>query len=122
LRRNNYDLYYAQGYVTAIHRLWQMELQTHFAAGRVSEVIGEATTELDRYSRRMGVTYGAQQAVEAMLGNQVSREVLEAYSDGVNAYIKGPLPAEYPLEYKLLGYAPEPWSPLNAPCCSSKWP
>ncbi len=111
--QNNHDLYYAQGYVTAMHRLWQMELQTHFAAGRVSEIIGEATAEIDRYNRRMGVTFGAQQAAEAMLGDSVSREVVQAYSDGVNAYVHSLSPADYPLEYKLLGYAPEPWSPLK---------
>ncbi len=110
---SNHDLYFAQGYVTAMHRLWQMELQTHFAAGRVSEIIGEATAEIDRYNRRMGLTYGAGQSLKAMMADSMSREVIQAYSDGINAYINGLSPADYPLEYKLLGYEPEPWSPLK---------
>ncbi|QHT68935.1 penicillin acylase family protein [Rhodocytophaga rosea] len=110
---NNYDLYFAQGYVTAMHRLWQMEFQTHAAAGRISEIVGERALELDRYSRRMGMVYGAEKATKNMLADPVSREVVQAYSAGINAYIDELSPEDYPLEYKLLGYAPEPWSPMK---------
>src|SRR6478752_2070116 len=47
--QNDYDVYFAQGYVTAMHRLWQMDFQTRFAAGRLSEVVGRKAIELDRY-------------------------------------------------------------------------
>lgn len=110
---NNYDLYFAQGYVTAMHRLWQMEFQTHAAAGRISEIVGERALELDRYQRRLGMVYGAERATQQMLANPVSREVVEAYSAGINAYVDGLSPEDYPLEYKLLNYAPEHWSPLK---------
>ena len=61
---NDEDLYYAQGYVTATHRLWQMEFQTHAAAGRVSEITGEGKNGVilnyDRSQRRLGMVYGAE--------------------------------------------------------------
>jgi penicillin amidase len=63
---NDLDLYFAQGYVTARHRLWQMEFQTHAAAGRVSEIIGagpnDAFLQYDRNQRRIGMVYAAGQA------------------------------------------------------------
>jgi penicillin amidase len=112
--QNNYDLYYAQGYVTAYERLWQMELQTHAAAGRVSEIIGERAIELDRTTRRRGTPVAAKAALEAMMADPASKEQLEAYSAGINAYISSLSPAEYPVEYKLLDYTPEPWEPLKS--------
>ncbi len=111
---NNHDLYYVQGYITATDRLWQMELQTHAAAGRVSEIIGERAVELDRYTRRRGMVPAAKASLQAMLADPQSKEVLEAYAAGVNAYISGLSPKDYPLEYKVLDYAPEPWEPLKS--------
>jgi penicillin amidase len=55
--KNDHDLYYAQGYVTAMHRLWQMDFQTRYAGGRLSEVVGKKAIELDRYQRRMGMVW-----------------------------------------------------------------
>ncbi|GAA4468489.1 penicillin acylase family protein [Nibrella saemangeumensis] len=111
--QNDYDVYFAQGFVTARDRLWQMEFQTHAAAGRVSEIVGERAIELDRYNRRLGMGYAAEQALKGMMANEASMAVVQAYTDGINAYIKQLSPAKYPLEYKLLGYAPEPWTPLK---------
>ncbi len=111
--QNDHDAYFAQGYLTARDRLWQMEFQTHAAAGRVSEIVGDRALELDRYNRRLGMGFGAEKSVKAMMTDARSRESVEAYTAGVNAYIKQLKPAEYPLEYKLLGYAPEPWEPLK---------
>ncbi|MBC7892521.1 MAG: penicillin acylase family protein [Sphingobacteriaceae bacterium] len=111
--QNDHDLYFAQGYLTARDRLWQMEFQTHAAAGRLSEIVGEKAFELDRYKRRLGMVYGAEQALKSMLSDPVTKTVVEAYSDGVNAYISGLSLKNFPLEYKLLGYAPEPWTPLK---------
>ena len=111
--QNNYDVYFAQGYVTAKDRLWQMEFQTHVAAGRLSEIIGARTLEMDRFQRRMGMVYGAQQSLQAMLADPRSRQMLEAFTAGINAYIGQLKPKNYPLEYKLLHYAPEPWTTLK---------
>lgn len=111
--KNEEDLYFAQGYITAKYRLWQMEFQTMAAAGRLSEILGERTLEYDRFQRRIGMVYAAEQAVEAMNENETARKIVERYSAGVNAYIAELSPKEYPIEYKLLDYAPEQWSPLK---------
>ncbi|GAB2572323.1 penicillin acylase family protein [Spirosoma areae] len=111
--QNDQDLYFAQGYLTARDRLWQMEFQTHAAAGRISELVGERAVELDRFSRNLGMVYGAEQTLKGMQDDPTTRDALNAYSAGVNAWISKLTPANYPIEYKLLGYAPEPWSPLK---------
>ena len=111
--RNDHDLYYAQGYLTARDRLWQMEFMTRVAAGRLAEVVGPGRLEMDRFFRRMGMVYGAQHSLDSMMADPTTRTVLTAYSAGVNAYINSLTPADYPFEYKLLNYAPEPWEPLK---------
>ncbi|GAB3177773.1 penicillin acylase family protein [Telluribacter humicola] len=111
--KNNYDLYYAQGYVTARDRLWQMDLQTRAAAGRLSEVLGPATLEMDRRNRRLGLGYGAEANLKVILSHPQSREAMLAYTAGVNEYIRQLDPKDYPVEFKLLGYAPEPWAPIK---------
>lgn len=111
--QNDYDLYFAQGYVTATHRLWQMEIQTHAAAGRASEIVGERALASDRHNRRMGMVYAAEQSLKTMRQDSTTRQMLEAYTAGVNTYIDELVPAAYPVEYKLLNYAPEPWTPLK---------
>ncbi len=111
--QNDHDVYFAQGYLTARDRLWQMEFQTHAAAGRLSELIGDRALELDRFNRRLGMGYGAEQEIKAMLTNPKTKEVIEAYTAGINAYVSRLTPSQYPVEYKLLGYAPELWTPLK---------
>ena len=64
--KNDNDLYKAQGYLTAKHRLWQLEFQTHAAAGRLSEILGDVAVNYDRTQRRIGMVYGAEQGVKYM--------------------------------------------------------
>ncbi|MBC8155845.1 MAG: penicillin acylase family protein, partial [Bacteroidetes bacterium] len=111
--QSDYDVYFAQGYLTARDRLWQMEFQTHAAAGRLAEVVGERALEFDRFNRRLGMGYGAEQSIRAMMADPKSRESIDAYTAGINAWIGQLKPAQYPVEYKLLGYAPEPWVPIK---------
>src|SRR5690554_6278011 len=111
---NEHDLYFAQGYITAKDRLWQMDFQTRYAAGRLSEVVGKKAFELDRYQRRMGMVYGAEAMLKESLNDPKSKLIIEAYSAGVNAYIKGLSPRDYPIEFKILNYKPEEWTPLNS--------
>ncbi|WP_210489668.1 penicillin acylase family protein [Rufibacter aurantiacus] len=111
--QNDHDLYYAQGYLTAKDRLWQMEFMTHAAAGRLSEIIGNRTLEMDRYQRRIGMVTAAKKSLAKMQADPQSRAVMEAYTAGVNAYIAQLSPHEYPFEYKLLHYKPEPWTTLK---------
>lgn len=108
--RNNDDLYLAQGYITAQHRLWQMEFQTHAAAGRVSEIVAnEAVLNYDRRQRRLGMLFGAHQAMKS-IGNHPA---IDQYTKGVNHFISSLDYNSLPFEYKLLDYAPEPWTNLK---------
>lgn len=111
--KNDHDLYYAQGYVTAHDRLWQMDIQTRSASGRLAEVIGPKALKHDRYERRMGMSYGAENTIRAMMQDSLLRIVLQAYTDGINTYIHQLKPEDYPIEFKLLDYAPEDWKPIN---------
>lgn len=110
---NENDLYLAQGYITAKHRLWQMEFQIHAASGRISEIIGEAALDYDRRQRRLGMIYGAEHAIESMMKDPKVENVLTQYTKGVNMYIESLDDADLPFEYKLLNYKPEPWTPLK---------
>jgi penicillin amidase len=110
--QNEHDLYKAQGYLTAKHRLWQLEFQTYAAAGRLSEIIGEGALNYDRSERRRGMGFGADQSMAYMEKHDPETfRFLQDYADGVNAYIHQLNPEDYPVEYKLLDYAPEAWSP-----------
>lgn len=111
--KNDHDVYYAQGYVTAMHRLWQMDFQTRFAAGRISEVVGEKAIEVDRYQRRMGMVYGAENSLKGMMENPKAKEMILAYTEGINAYIHSLSKANYPIEYKILDFKPEDWTPIK---------
>ncbi|MBC8112120.1 MAG: penicillin acylase family protein [Verrucomicrobia bacterium] len=110
---NDHDLYLAQGYVTAQHRLWQMEFQVLATAGRISEVVGDRALEFDKYNRRIGLQLGAENALKKAMQDPISKQILEAYTEGVNAYISTLSPKDYPVEYKLLNYKPEKWEPIK---------
>ena len=110
---NDHDLYLAQGYVVANLRLWQMEFQTHAAAGRISELIGAQAVSFDRLQRRKGMMYGAQKNLEYFKQNKDLLTLVEAYSKGVNAFISSLNYKDLPLEYKLMDYVPEEWTPLK---------
>ena len=105
------DLYYAQGYIQAQHRLFQLDLTSRSADGRLSEVVGPSTLELDRTRKRIGASVAAD-AIDSMWRQDVdSYAQVQRYADGVNAYIATLQPHDYPIEYKLLGFSPEAWSP-----------
>lgn len=111
--QNEHDLYFAQGYVTARFRLWQMETQTRAAGGRLAEILGPKLLDFDRKQRRLGMMQAAREAVAFSEKDSISRLLTNAYTEGVNAYISALQPREYPFEYKLLDYAPEAWTPLK---------
>ncbi|MBS7562833.1 penicillin acylase family protein [Mucilaginibacter sp. Bleaf8] len=110
---NEHDLYYAQGYITATDRLWQMDIQTRSASGRLAELVGSKALEMDRYHRRMGMVYGAENTLRGMMKDPQTKLAIEAYTEGINTYIHTLTPTTYPLEFKLLNYKPEEWKPIN---------
>jgi penicillin amidase len=110
---NQEDAVFVQGYLHARFRLWQMEFQTHSAAGRISEVLGDVALEFDREQRRIGMVYGAEILLKEMESDPLTKSLCDAYTAGVNAYIKQLPASQLPIEYKLLGYNPEPWSNLK---------
>jgi penicillin G amidase len=111
---NDEDLFAAQGYITAKNRLWQMEFQTHAAGGRVSEIIGAKALDFDRTQRRLGMVYAAENFVKSMEAIPIAKSMVESYTKGINAYIQSLDYESLPIEYKLLGYVPEPWTNLKS--------
>ncbi|WEK34768.1 MAG: penicillin acylase family protein [Candidatus Pseudobacter hemicellulosilyticus] len=115
--QNEEDLYFVQGYLHARFRLWQMELQTHAAAGRLTEILGagedSAILRNDRGMRRLGMVHAAKRSLELMESDPTIKTVLDAYTAGVNAYIDRLQYTALPLEYRLLNYMPEPWTNLK---------
>lgn len=109
---NTEDALFAQGYLLAQHRLWQMDISTRSSSGRLSEIMGTKTLKRDQLQRRRGMVFAAENAVNSW---KVAPEFsfVEAYTNGVNAFIDQLEPADYPIEFKLLNYKPEPWTPLK---------
>jgi penicillin G amidase len=108
------DAAFIQGYLAAKYRLWQMDIAIRATAGRLSEVVGERALEHDRRQRRKGMTMAAAKAVKGWERNPEEIALVQAYCDGANTYISALRPADYPVEFKLMGYSPEPWSPLKS--------
>ncbi|MDN3668140.1 penicillin acylase family protein [Echinicola jeungdonensis] len=108
---NEKDLMMAQGYVTAQHRLWQMEFQTMAAAGRVAELVGKRALDYDRMQRRKGLGFSAEVGLQFLKKHHPETLVLiEAYTSGVNQFIDELGTADLPVEYKILDYRPEHWN------------
>jgi len=108
--QNEHDLFMAQGYVHAQDRLWQMEQNRRVMHGRLAEAVGEIALPADRFSRAIGFRRAAEAEVATLLDEVVAP--LQAYADGVNAFIadhRGALP----LEFALLRLQPEPWTVLD---------
>ncbi|MGL1889015.1 MAG: penicillin acylase family protein [Reichenbachiella sp.] len=111
--KNDRDLYFAQGYMLAYHRLWQMDFQIIATEGRVSEVIGGKALEYDKLQRRKGLKYAAKRSLKTLEKDPEILAMMNAYTAGVNYWIDELSYKHYPVEYKLLGYAPKPWTNLK---------
>lgn len=102
------DLYRAQGFVTARDRLFAMEFTRRAAAGRLAELLGERMLPADRLMRTLGLRRGAEDDVASL--DPTTREALEAYAAGINAYIKA---FGLPTEFTILRLRPDPWTPAD---------
>jgi penicillin amidase len=100
------DLFFAQGYVTAQDRLWQMDVMRRFGSGELSEILGDGLLKLDREQRILGLRAAAKKSIA--MANPREHGFFEAYARGVNAYIstRG---GKLPIEFRILHYAPKPW-------------
>ncbi len=112
--KNDADLYFAQGYTVASDRLWQMEFYTLVAAGRLTEVVGERALAYDQYNRRSGMGFTAEEINKRMDEAPEILSYLESYAAGVNAYVASLSEKDLPIEYKMLGYSPEKWTPKKS--------
>ena len=111
------DLFYAQGFVHAQDRFFEMDFRRHVTSGRVAEMFGASQAGTDAFLRTLGWRKVAEAEVEAM--DDVTLSYYEAYAAGVNAYLASRSGAELSLEYAVLGmqnpdYAPEPWEPADS--------
>jgi penicillin G amidase len=109
--RNAHDLFFAQGYVHAQDRLWQMELNRNLGAGRLAELFGEGALEIDKVMRVLGLSRAA--ALDWRTLSPATRALLTAYADGVNAYVSAHR-GRLPIEFTILGVEPRPWTPVDS--------
>jgi penicillin G amidase len=107
---DTHDLFFAQGYVTAQDRLWQMDVYRRAAEGRLAEVLGDPALESDRFMRTLGLGRAAQ--LDLGVISDEARGILEAYMEGVNKFLQQH-GESLPLEFSILGYRPEPWTVLD---------
>lgn len=101
------DLFFAQGYITAQDRLWQMDMTRRFASGDLSVILGPKYLKYDREQRILGLRQVAERAAAAM--DPRERAHFESYAAGVNAYIDQHRKT-LPLEFRFLGYFPHAWT------------
>lgn len=111
------DLFYAQGYVHAQDRFWEMDFRRHLTAGRLAELFGASQVGTDKFLRTLGWHQIAAEEVEAL--DDTSLGYYEAYAAGVNAYLADHDGAAASLEYAILGlqnpdYEIEPWTPVDS--------
>jgi len=107
---NELDLLFAQGYVHAQDRLWQMELNRRTGNGTLSEIFGKAALGSDYWLRLMGLRRAAEKTWAEM--NPENRAILQAYADGVNAFVNTHRD-RLPVEFTILGVNPAPWTPVD---------
>ncbi|MBZ5547912.1 MAG: penicillin acylase family protein [Acidobacteriia bacterium] len=101
------DLFFAQGYVTAQDRLWQMDLMRRAAGGELSEIIGEDTVKMDREQRILGLRVAAETAEKTISARD--HAYFEDYARGVNAFLASHRD-RLSLEFRLMKYQPRPWT------------
>ena len=112
----SHDLFFAEGYVHAQERFWQMDFYRHIGEGRTAEMFGKSSVDTDKFLTTLG--WRKKSAEEYQKFTDQSKAILTAYADGVNAYLKDHNGDAVSLEYSVLkllspDYKIEPWTPLN---------
>lgn len=103
------DLFFAQGFIHARDRLWQMELQRRVVQGRLSEIFGQKFLGTDEHLRRIGLSRIAQRILR--ITSSQNRQILESYAEGVNEFIRQ---HSLPVQFRLLGFHPALWTPQDS--------
>ena len=105
------DLLFAQGFVTAQDRLWQMDMMRRVASGELSEILGDVTIKYDREAKILGL----REAAKKSLTMASTRDLVffNSYANGVNAYIAAHRD-HLPIEFRMLRYTPKPWTPEDS--------
>lgn len=107
--QSDYDLFFSLGYIHAMERLFQMEMIRRLSSGRISEILGKDFIETDKFFRLIGIHEKARINAEKLKNKRHTAyfQSAQAYLNGINAYIKKGIK---PIEYRLLGMDPEPFS------------
>ncbi|MCS7000575.1 MAG: penicillin acylase family protein [Bacteroidota bacterium] len=111
IARTDEDAFLALGYVHASDRLWQMDFFRRIAAGRLAEILGPHFVVTDAFFRTLGLEYTAERVLWPALSPE-SKQVLQAYTRGVNLYIEHHK-KQLPFEFSVLGYLPTPWREID---------
>src|SRR4051812_1160547 len=125
---NDDDLYFAQGYITATDRLWQMDLLRRNVRGELAEIFGESVLAEDQRHRTFGTSQVVEETAKHLPPNL--NQALTAYANGVNAFIDSLDDKTIPVEFRLLQYKPRHWTPADSLCVgkllaeylSNSWP
>ena len=111
---NDLDAVRATGYVVARDRLFQLDFLPRAASGRLAAALGPAAVPADRFLRRTGMDWGAKKNLDRIREEEGAElELLTAFADGVNSFVSALDPRDLPFEFRLLGYEPDPWTPLQ---------
>jgi penicillin amidase len=109
---NNDDLYFAQGYITATDRLWQMDLLRRNVRGELAEIFGEAALGEDKRHRTFGFAQVIDETAKHLPPNL--NAAMNAYASGVNAFIDSLTDQTTPIEFRILQYKPRHWTPADS--------
>ncbi len=112
--QNQHDLFFAQGFVAAQDRLFQMELWKRSGQGRLAEILGPSALQRDVNARSL--SYRGDMKLELESYSPDTREILESFTQGINAYIASRTASGaqgLPLEFQIAGFQPEPWKPID---------
>ncbi|MCW2769833.1 MAG: penicillin acylase family protein, partial [Aeromicrobium sp.] len=114
---NPEDLFFAQGFVQAQDRFYEMDFRRHVTAGRLAELVGDAALDTDKFVRTLGWRRTAEK--EVALLDDTTLSLVRAYARGVNEYIGDRSASQLSLEYSVLAltgpdYTPEPWTAVDS--------
>ncbi|MEO6130795.1 MAG: penicillin acylase family protein, partial [Saprospiraceae bacterium] len=108
------DAMYAQGYLHAANRLFAMDITTRASAGRLSELLGKRTLAYDQKQRERGFEKSSIEKAKNWESYEGNKSIIDAYVNGVNAYINSLDYAHWPVEYKVLSHGPTIWTSTHS--------